>query len=100
MGKVGGILGWFAGEKFLGLLGLLEEKVDSAMDKAEQRLERATKKVIRASIIFLLSIVGFLFILVGLSKWFEQIWPIAQGMGLVIVGGFLIFIAIIARAFR
>src|SRR4030042_3845766 len=93
--------GFFTGiGKFLLGEGMtkLKEKVDRTMQDLEKRIERATIKVIKTSVLFLMMIVGMLFILIGLAKYLNETVPgLAHGLGTILIGAVLIVLALFVR---
>jgi len=91
------ILGFLAGEG----LSTLKKTVDKTIKDVEERVERATIKVIKTSILFLMMVVGFLFILIGLAKYLNETVPgLAHGIGTMLVGGILIVLALFVRVMK
>jgi protein-S-isoprenylcysteine O-methyltransferase Ste14 len=67
----------------------------------DARIHRATVKVIKASILFLMLFVGLIFMLVGLAQHLNATVPkLANGLGTLLVGAVLIFLALFARLFK
>ena len=89
--------------KFLVGEGLsnLKKTVDKTVKDIEVKVERATIKVIKTSILFLMMAVGALFILVGLATYLnETVRAMDHGLGTIIVGAVLIVLALFARIMK
>lgn len=96
-----GIMGFLAGEKLYHAVDGIKAKVNETIAEMEKRVERATVKVIKASILFLMMFVGALFLLIGLSQYLNETVPsLAHGLGTVIVGAVLIVLALFARMMK
>lgn len=79
----------------------LTEKVDKTIKDIEKKIEIVTIKVIKTSILFLMIIVGALFMLIGLAKYLNETVPgLNHGLGTVIVGAVLVALAFFVRAMK
>jgi len=79
----------------------IQEKVDETIKKVEQRIEIATMKVIKTSILFLMIFVGVIFMLVGLAQYLNAVVPrLAHGLGTILVGAILIVLALFVRVLK
>jgi protein-S-isoprenylcysteine O-methyltransferase Ste14 len=79
----------------------LKAKVDETIKNVEVRIERATVKVIKTSILFLMMLVGIIFLLVGLAQYLNATVPhLAHGLGTVLVGAILIVLALFVRIMK
>ena len=79
----------------------LKRTVDKTIKDVEERVERATIKVIKTSILFLIMIIGGLFMLVGLSAYLNNTVPaLANGLGTILVGAVLIILALFVRLMK
>ncbi|MBN2052933.1 hypothetical protein JW756_05490 [Candidatus Woesearchaeota archaeon] len=79
----------------------LQSKVDETVKKVEQRIEIITKKVIKTSILFLMMLIGVIFMLVGLAQYLNAVVPrLAQGLGTILVGAILIVLALFVRVMK
>jgi len=82
-------------------LSSLKKTVDKTIKDVEHRIERATIKVIKTSILFLMMIIGIIFILVGLAKYINETVPgLAHGLGTILIGAILIVLALFVRAMK
>ena len=82
-------------------LSKFTEKVDRTIKDVEQRIERATIKVIKTSILFLMITLGAVFVLTGLAKYLNETVPgLAHGMGTMLVGAILIVLALFVRLMK
>jgi protein-S-isoprenylcysteine O-methyltransferase Ste14 len=78
-----------------------KEKVDRTINDIEQRIERATIKVIKTSILFLMMTVGLLFMLIGFAKFLNETVPsLAHGLGTVLIGAILMVLALFVRIMK
>lgn len=95
------ILGFVAGEKLFHVVDGLKAKVEETIEEMEERIERATIKALKASLLFVIMFVGVIFLLVGLAQHLNATVPnLANGLGTVLVGALLVFMALFARMFR
>ena len=79
----------------------LKKTVDKTIHDIEERVEKATIKVIKTSILFLMMTVGMLFILVGLAKYLNETVPgLAHGLGTILIGVILIVLALFVRIMK
>ncbi len=76
------------------------EALMDVVDNVQDRVEQTTRKVIKSAALFVLFVVGLLFVLIGLSQWVETNWHFAHGVGLLLVGGIIVFLAFVIKAFR
>jgi len=84
----------------LGLFSDLKSKFEGMLEDFQERIRKAIERAIKRAIIFLLIIIGFIFALVGFARYLTETVPsLDHGMGFVVVGLVLIFLAIIARVF-
>ena len=91
------IIGFLVGEG----LSTLKKTVDKTIKDLEERIERATIKVIKTLTLFLMMAIGFLFVLVGLAKYLNETVPgLAHGIGTMVVGGVLIVLALFVRVMK
>ena len=79
----------------------LKDKVDKTIKDLEQKIERATIKVIKTSILFLMMFIGAMFILIGLAKYLNETVPgLAHGLGTMLIGAILIVLALFVRVMK
>ena len=79
----------------------LKKTVDKTIKDVEERIEKATIKVIKTSILFLMMIVGVIFILVGLANYLnENVRALNDGLGTVLIGAILIVLALFVRIMK
>ncbi len=76
------------------------EEVDKRIEKAERTVEEATLKAIKTSVIYVLFLIGGLFTLVGVASLLQDVFPLADGVGFVIVGVFVLLLGRFAQLFR
>ncbi len=82
-------------------ISTLKKTVDKTIHDIEVKVERTTIKVIKTSILFLMMIVGVIFILVGLAKYLNEIVPgLAHGLGTILIGVILILLALFVRVMK
>ncbi len=80
------------------LFDALQEKVSETIDGAEEKLERAIKKILSIVTVFSVIFIGFIFVLVGLSKYLsEAVSGFKFGIGYIVVGAILIMLALLFR---
>jgi len=95
------MMGFVAGEKLFHAVDGLKAKVTETIGEMEQRIERATVKALKASLLFLMMFVGVIFLLVGLAQHLNATVPnLANGLGTVLIGALLVLLALFARLFR
>jgi len=70
------------------------------IDRAKLGVEEATKRVLKAASIFVLIILGLIFVLVGLANYLDAINNWISGVGLMIVGGVIILLMIVVSWFK
>ena len=76
----------------------LKENVNKTIKDVEQRVERATIKVIKTLTLFVMMLIGALFILIGLAQYLNEIVPgLRHGLGTVLIGAILILLALFVR---
>jgi len=79
----------------------LKKTVDKTIHDIEERVEKATIKVIKTSVLFLMMTVGVLFLLIGLAKYLNETIPgLAHGLGTILIGGVLIVLALFVRLMK
>ena len=79
----------------------LKRTVDKTIKNVEERVERATIKVIKTSILFLMLIIGMIFVLVGFANYLNETVPgLAHGLGTILIGAILIALALFARMMK
>jgi cell division protein ZapA (FtsZ GTPase activity inhibitor) len=79
----------------------LKEKVDKTIKDVEQRIERATIKVIKTLTLFVMMLIGALFVLVGLAQYLNETVPgLRHGLGTVLIGAVLILLALFVRLMK
>lgn len=82
-------------------LGSLKKTVDKTVKDIEVKVERATIKVIKTSVLFLMMAVGALFILIGLAKYLNETVPaFDHGLGTILVGAILIVLGLFVRMMK
>lgn len=82
-------------------LSTLKKTVNSTIKNVEEKIERATLKVIKTSILFLMMIMGALFILIGFAKYLNETVPgLAHGLGTILIGAILIVLAVFVRIMK
>jgi hypothetical protein len=79
----------------------LKKTVDKTIHDIEEKVEKATIKVIKTSVLFLMIMVGFLFVLIGLARYLNETVPgLAHGLGTMLIGGILIVLALFVRVMK
>jgi len=82
-------------------ISIVKETVDDTLGSIVQKVEIAVKHTIKKLMVFIISFLAFIFILVGLGKYLsETIDKLNHGLGYILVGAILLFIAIIGRLFQ
>jgi uncharacterized membrane protein len=95
------IIGFLAGEKIYHAMDSIKEKINETIEEMEERIEKATIKVMKASVLYIMIFIGFIFLLVGLSQYLNATVPrLANGLGTVLIGAILVFLALFARLFK
>lgn len=82
-----------------GLSGAKKAAMDT-IDHAKDKVQEITKQVLKAATMFVLIILGLIFVLIGLAKYVETVNNLIPGVGLMIVGGAIILLMIIVSWFR
>ena len=91
------VAGFLAGEGIKGL----KSTVDKTIKTVEEKIERATIKVIKTSILFLMMIIGVIFALVGLAQYLNNtVSGLANGLGTILIGAILIVLALFVRIMK
>src|SRR4030043_301003 len=81
-----------------GGINKLKDKVDKTIKDVEQRVERATIKVIKTLTLFVMMLIGALFILIGLAQYLNETVPgLRHGLGTVLIGAVLLVLALFVR---
>lgn len=83
------LVGYLTGEALLEAAHTIEETVD-----------HTTQKVIKASTLYIIFVIGMLFFLIGLSRFLQAYNGWVDGVGFAVIGASLIFIGIIAKSLR
>lgn len=79
----------------------VKRTVDKTIKNVEERIERATIKVIKTSILFLMLIIGMIFVLVGFANYLNETVPgLAHGLGTILIGAILIALALFVRMMK
>lgn len=79
----------------------LKKTVDSTIKNVEERIERATIKVIKTLVLFLMMFIGVIFALVGLAQYLNNTVPgLANGLGTILIGAILILLALFVRVMK
>ena len=79
---------------------LTGEALIGAVEGIQDRIDETTRKVIKASVLYVIFVIGALFMLVGLSQFVQAHWGWTQGLGFVLVGGALVLLGFFAKAVR
>lgn len=80
------------------LVDTVQEKMQETLEVAELKLERALKRVLSVTALFLLLFIGFIFALVGLSQYLsERVEAFNYGVGFIVVGAGLVVLALLLR---
>lgn len=102
MAKAGFFKKLFGELSILGFKTVVEnvkEAVSDTIEQTEKKIEIVVKKVVKTTLIFLIMIIGFIFVLVGLGKYLSETFPqFSHGLGFAVVGLVLIIIGWISRA--
>ncbi len=79
---------------------LTGEALIGAVEGIQDRIDETTKKVIKASVLYVIFMIGALFLLVGASQFVQAHWGWTQGLGFVLVGVVLVLLGLFAKAVR
>lgn len=74
--------------------------MNSAIERAEKKVEQVTKKALKAATVFIMVLIGLIFILVGLSKYLDVALKLQPGVGLMLVGIVLFLLGLFAKLVR
>ena len=79
----------------------LKDKVDKTIKDVEQRVERATIRVVKTLTLFVMMLIGALFILIGLAQYLNETVPgLRHGLGTVLIGAVLLVLALFVRLMK
>ncbi|HJX06313.1 MAG TPA: hypothetical protein VJ461_06400 [Candidatus Nanoarchaeia archaeon] len=79
----------------------LKDKVDKTIKDVEQRVERATIKVVKTLTLFVMMLIGALFVLIGLAQYLNETVPgLKNGLGTVLIGAVLLVLALFVRLMK
>jgi|GEM_PF-1568717 len=82
-------------------LSTLKKTVDKTIKDVEYRIERVTIKVVKTLTLFVMMLIGMIFILVGLAKYLNETVPgLAHGLGTILIGAILIALALFVKAMK
>ncbi|MBN1645883.1 hypothetical protein JW868_02470 [Candidatus Woesearchaeota archaeon] len=86
--------------KFLGQGGVdsIKKKVDTTVEQTKKKVELIVTNALKISAVFVIVVVGFIFALVGVSKYLsETVNALNHGLGFLVVGAVLIILALIVK---
>jgi len=79
----------------------IKKKVDKTIKNVEERIEVATKKVIKAMALSLMLFLGIIFALVGLAQYLNNtVSGLRDGLGTILIGAVLIVLALFVRVMK
>ena len=82
------------------IVNFLKDTIRSEIvDNTKKKIREIVRLVIKTSTTSIISFVAVIFILVGLANIIEKAYSLASGMGYIIVGGGLLVLALIIKAF-
>ena len=81
-----------------GVLGGMKSKLEDFLEDTREQIRVAVERAVKKAILGLIMMVGVIFALVGLAKYLSETVPsFANGIGYIVLGLALLFIAIIAK---
>jgi cytochrome bd-type quinol oxidase subunit 2 len=91
-GALGPVLGSVA--------GTVQQLMTQTMEEAQERVRETTKTVIKATTVFVIIIIGVIYVLNGLGAYLEYVntWP--PGLGPIVVGIVLVILGWFASLMR
>jgi hypothetical protein len=96
-----GVADWLIGGGLNSAVDHIKERVQETIAEMEERIERATVKVMKTLALFFMIAIGLIFMLVGLSQFLNETVPrLAHGLGTVLVGAVLVLLALFAKMMR
>lgn len=88
------------GETIKTILSYLTGEAVEAAGKIQDRIEETTRRAIKASILYIVFLLGFLFVLIGLANYLQATNAWTEGTGLLVIGGALLFLGLLVKALK
>ena len=79
---------------------LTGEALVGTLEKVQDKIDETTKKVIKALTLYVMFVIGVLFLLIGLSNWLDARFLWMDGTGMLAVGAAVILLGFFAKAVR
>jgi hypothetical protein len=76
------------------------EAIMGTLDAAQDRVEHITRRVIKTATLWVLFIIGLLFVLWGLGLFLTDFFQWHAGVGLILIGAGLVALMLLVKAFR
>lgn len=79
---------------------LTGEAILGAVDSVKESAEEGARRAIKASVLYVMFMIGMIFLLVGLSSYLQARFVWMEGMGLIVVGVVVILLGFFAKAMK
>ena len=88
-------------EKNNSIAKTIQSTISNALNEFQERLQNTLEKAAKSMLLMLLSVVAFIFMLVGLSKYLSaSVAGLADGLGFVVVGGGMLVLILVAHVLQ
>ena len=77
----------------------IKKKVSVTIEDTKKKIQQTVEYVIKTTVVFLIIVLGFIFALVGLSRYLTETVPsLDHGLGFLVIGGGLVVLGLIVKA--